>query len=193
MRRHISLLLFSFLFVHSSFAQTTSLRVLLDSLRMAGNFPGLSVAIVNKENASVAFASGYNDKEKNKFLTTSDRMLQGSVGKTYASAIALQLVKKGKIQLDEKVSAYLGQYEWFHRIPNSPAITVRMLMNHTSGVMRYEFKEQFLKDLTANPSKTWKPEELLSYVLNEIPPFNAGEGWDYSDTNYILLGMIIER
>lgn len=66
-------------------------------------------------------------------------------------------------------------------------------MNHTSGIMRYEFKEQFLKDLTANPAKTWTPEELLFYVLDEIPPFNAGKGWDYSDTNYILLGMIIEK
>lgn len=193
MLRKISWLLFSLLLAHNSFAQTTRLRAILDSLRIAGNFPGLSVALVTKDNASLAFVSGYNDKEKNKFLTTSDRMLQGSVGKTYASAIALQLVKKGKIQLDEKVSAYLGQYEWFHRIPNSAAITVRMLMNHTSGIMRYEFKEQFLKDLTANPSKRWKPEELLSYVLDEIPQFNAGEGWDYSDTNYILLGMIIEK
>ncbi|MGZ8522932.1 MAG: serine hydrolase domain-containing protein [Chitinophagaceae bacterium] len=193
MRRHFCLLLLSFLFIHSSFAQTTRLRVLLDSLRIAGNIPGLSMAYVNKDNASIAIVSGYNDKEKKTFLTTSDRMLQGSVGKTYASAIALQLVKKGKIQLDEKVSEYLGQYEWYHRIPNAATITVRMLMNHTSGVMRYEFKDRFLKDLTANPVKAWKPEELLSYVLDEIPLFNAGEGWDYSDTNYILLGMIIEK
>lgn len=65
-------------------------------------------------------------------------------------------------------------------------------MNHTSGVMRYEFKDQFLKDLTANPGKKWRPEELIEYVLDEKSSFNAGEGWEYSDTNYILLGMIIE-
>jgi D-alanyl-D-alanine carboxypeptidase len=66
-------------------------------------------------------------------------------------------------------------------------------MNHTSGIMRYEFKEQFAVDLTKAPTKTWKPEELLQYILDEQPSFKAGEGWEYSDTNYILLGMILEK
>jgi D-alanyl-D-alanine carboxypeptidase len=66
-------------------------------------------------------------------------------------------------------------------------------MNHTSGLVRYEFKEQFTKDLTANPEKTWKPAELVAYLLDEKAPFAAGQGWDYSDTNYIVLGMIIEK
>ena len=68
-----------------------------------------------------------------------------------------------------------------------------MLMNHTSGLVRYEFKEQFTKDLTANPDRVWKPEELIAYILDTQPPFAAGKGWDYSDTNYIVLGMIIEK
>jgi CubicO group peptidase (beta-lactamase class C family)/uncharacterized protein YciI len=59
--------------------------------------------------------------------------------------------------------------------------------------VRYEFKEQFTKDLTANPDKVWKPAELVGYLLDEKPPFEAGQGWDYSDTNYIVLGMIIEK
>ena len=66
-------------------------------------------------------------------------------------------------------------------------------MNHTSGVMRYEFKPDFIIDLNAMPTKEWKPHELLKYVLDENPAFAAGQGWDYSDTNYILLGMIIEQ
>src|SRR5687767_1818495 len=51
----------------------------------------------------------------------------------------------------------------------------------------------FTKDLTANPDKGWKPTELVAYLLDEKPPFEAGKGWDYSDTNYIVLGMIIEK
>ena len=66
-------------------------------------------------------------------------------------------------------------------------------MNHSSGLVRYEFKEQFKKDLTANPKKVWKPAELVAYLLDERPPFEAGKGWNYSDTNYIVLGMIIEK
>jgi D-alanyl-D-alanine carboxypeptidase len=49
------------------------------------------------------------------------------------------------------------------------------------------------KDLTANPEKVWKPAELVAYLLDEKAQFAAGKGWDYSDTNYIVLGMIIEK
>lgn len=192
LRRVFSIVLFLFITL-VSFSQVAKLQHVLDSLQEAGNFPGLSVAIAKDDDKHIALVSGYNDKEKKSKLNIADRMLQGSVGKTYVSAIALQLIKKGKINLDEKVSNYLGQHEWYSRIPNASSITVRMLMNHTSGIMRYEFKEQFLKDLTANPAKVWRPEELIRYVLDEKAPFNAGEGWDYSDTNYILLGMIIEK
>lgn len=119
-------------------------------------------------------------------------LMQGSVGKTFVAAIAIMLIRDGKLKLDEKVSSYLGKYEWYSRIPNAYSITVRQIMNHTSGVMRYEFKPDFINDLKAKPKKAWKPEELLKYVLDEKASFAAGEGWEYSDTNYILLGMIIE-
>lgn len=178
-----------------TYAQVDPVKVksLVDSLRIAGNLPGLSISIITEENAPLNFSSGFSDKEANTSLKPSDRFLQGSVGKTYVAAVALKLVEAGKLKLEEKVSTYLGHYNWFTRIPNANDVTVKMLMNHTSGVMRYEFKEQFTTDLTNTPDKTWKPEELLQYVLDEQPSFKAGEGWEYSDTNYILLGMIIEK
>jgi len=126
-------------------------------------------------------------------MKPTDRMLTGSTGKTFAAATAMLLIKEGKIGLDDKVEKYFGNEVWFARLPNAKDITVRQLMNHTSGLVRYEFKEQFTKDLSANPDKVWKPEELLSYLLDEKAPFEAGKGWDYSDTNYIVLGMIIEK
>src|SRR6185436_19965046 len=126
-------------------------------------------------------------------MKPSDRMLAGSVGKTFAAATALQLVKEGRIRLDDRIERYLGREPWFLRLPNAKDITVRQLMNHTSGLVRYEFKDQFTKDLTANPEKVWKPAELVAYLLDEKAPFEAGKGWDYSDTNYIVLGMIIEK
>jgi D-alanyl-D-alanine carboxypeptidase len=126
-------------------------------------------------------------------MKPNDILLAGSVGKTYVAAVALQLVKEGKINLDERIEKYLGQEKWFSRLPNAKEITVRQLMNHTSGLVRYEFKDQFTKDLTANVDKVWRPEELVAYILDEKAPFEAGKGWDYSDTNYIVLGIIIER
>ncbi|HEY9281975.1 MAG TPA: serine hydrolase domain-containing protein, partial [Pyrinomonadaceae bacterium] len=165
----------------------------LDELHRGGSFPGATAGVALEGGAHFGLAVGFSDREAKRPMTPDDLMPQGSVGKTYAAAVALQLVGEGRIDLDAKIEKYLGREAWFPRLPNARDITVRMLMNHTSGLVRYEFKEQFTKDLTAQPDKVWKPEELVAYVLDTAAPFAAGKGWDYSDTNYIVLGMIIER
>jgi D-alanyl-D-alanine carboxypeptidase len=190
------LLLLILLFSQAISAQPQSaqkLKAYIDSAATAANYPGLSVAVVFTDNTSWTYATGYADKEMQTPLRVSHKLMQGSVGKTYAAALMMRLIHAGKIGLDDKISGYLGHYAWYPQLPNAPDITVRMLLNHTSGIMRYEFKEAFAAELTRNPDKIWKPEELLKYIFGEKPDFKAGEGWDYSDTNYILLGMIIEE
>ena len=174
-------------------ALKAALQAKLDEWHKAGSFPGATLGVVLANGESFALAVGYSDRDARTPMKPNDRMLAGSVGKTYAAATALKLIKEGKIALDDKIEKYLGGEQWFSRLPNAKDITVRQLMNHTSGLVRYEFKEQFTKDLTANPEKVWKPAELVAYLLDEKPPFEAGKGWDYSDTNYIVLGMIIEK
>lgn len=169
------------------------LQVKLDEWHKAGKFPGATVGVALANGEFFGLAVGYSDRDAKTPMKPTDRMLAGSVGKTFAAATALQLVKEGKIGLDDKIEIYLGKETWFARLPNSREITVRQLMNHSSGLVRYEFKDQFTKDLTANPDKIWKPAELVAYLLGEKPPFGAGKGWDYSDTNYIVLGMIMEK
>jgi D-alanyl-D-alanine carboxypeptidase len=169
------------------------LQAKLDEWHKNGKFAGATVGVVLADGTSFGLATGFSDLQTKRQMKPTDLMLAGSVGKTYAAAVALQLVGESKINLDEKVEKYLGSEKWFSRLPNAKDITVRQLMNHTSGLVRYEFKEQFTKDLTANPDKVWKPEELLSYLFDEKAAFEAGKGWDYSDTNYIVLGMIIEK
>ena len=171
----------------------TALQAKLDEWHKSGSFPGATLGVVFANGESFGLAVGFSDRETKTLMRPNDRMLAGSVGKTFAAATALQLIKEGKIGLDDKIEKYLGREPWFSRLPNAKDITVRQLMNHTSGLVRYEFKDEFTKDLTANPQKTWKPAELVSYLLDEKPPFLAGQGWDYSDTNYIVLGMIIEK
>ena len=185
--------------VSQSFAQTGTdalrqkLQTQIDEWHKNGKFAGATLGVCLADGKCFALATGFSNLETKTPMKPSDLMLAGSVGKTYAAAVALQLVSEKKINLDEKIEKYLGQEKWFSRLPNAKDITVRQLMNHTSGLIRYEFKDQFTKDLTANPDKVWKPEELLSYLFDEKPPFEAGKGWDYSDTNYIVLGMIIEK
>ena len=171
----------------------TRLQAALDALHAGAQFPGMAVGVVLADGTSFGLATGVSDREAKTPLKPSDRMLMGSVGKTYVAAVALQLVHEGKLGLEDKIEKWLGTEPWFAHLPNAHETTIRHLMTHTSGLVRYEFQEKFTADLTRQPDKSWRPEELISYILDLKPPFAPGAGWEYSDTNYIVLGMILER
>jgi D-alanyl-D-alanine carboxypeptidase len=165
----------------------------LDSVHAAGRFPGATLGVVLPDGRSFGLAVGRSDTAADLAMRPDHRMLAGSVGKTYVAAVALQLVGEGKLSLDAPIETYLGGEPWFDRLPSARRITVRQLMTHTSGLVRYELNPRFLADLTATPGRTWTPAERLAYLFDAAPPFAPGEGWDYSDTNYVVLGMILER
>ena len=169
------------------------LQARLDAWHKDANFPGATLGVALSDGRSFGLATGYSDRTKKTPMKPDDLMLAGSVGKTFVAAVALQLVDEGKIDLDSKIEKYLGEEEWFDRLPNARGIKVRHLMNHTSGLVRYEFNPNFVKDLLADPYKVWKPREQIAYLFDSKAKFKAGEGWDYSDTNFIVLGMIIEK
>ncbi len=165
----------------------------LDSLQQEKKFPGATVGIVLEDGTEIVLASGWADIENKIPMKPLDRMFSGSAGKTFVAAVALQLVQEGKLDLEEKVSTYLGKEPWFTRLPNHKDLTVRMIMQHTGGLPRYVFKETFVDQLLESTDKIWKPEELLGFVFDDTPVNEAGKGWSYSDTDYIVLGMIIEK
>jgi D-alanyl-D-alanine carboxypeptidase len=141
----------------------------------------------------MGFVAGVADRAAKTPMRDTDLLLAGSTGKTFFAALAVQLIDEGRLDLDAPISKYLGSRAWFGRLPNAQAITVRHLMTHTSGLVRYEMNPAFTKDLRAQPSKAWTPEEAVAYLFDMAAPFAAGAGWDYSDTNYIVLGMILEQ
>jgi D-alanyl-D-alanine carboxypeptidase len=168
------------------------LQTRLDELYTESGAPGVNVGIVLEDGTAFGLAAGFADTVLGLPMEPTSRLMQGSVGKTYVSAVAMQLVHEGLLDLDAKVSDYLGEESWFERLPNHSDVTVRHLMSHTSGIIRYEFDDRFITDLVASPDRVWQPEELLSYLFDTEAPFAAGDGWEYSDTNYIILGLIIE-
>jgi D-alanyl-D-alanine carboxypeptidase len=170
-----------------------ALEARLSDLLTESHAPGIAVGIVWDDGTTLSLAAGMADTIRDIPMTSASRLLQGSVGKTYVAAVAMQLVHAGALDLDAKVAEYLGGAPWLARLPNGHQVTVRQLMNHTSGIVRYEFDDRFIADLLASPDRVWRPEELLAYLFDTEAPFAPGEGWEYSDTNYILLGMIIER
>lgn len=169
------------------------LQAHLDEWRAGGAFPGASVGVVLADGTAIGLVTGVSDRSAKTPMRVDDLMLAGSTGKTFFAAVALQLIEDGRLDLDAPISRHIGDRPWFARLPNARDITIRHLMTHTSGLVRYEMNPAFTADLRAKPDKVWSPEEEIAYLLGAEPPFAAGEGWDYSDTNYIVLGMILEQ
>lgn len=165
----------------------------LDSLRESSGFPGATLAFNLKDGTLLKFATGLSNLENNIKMKPDDIMFTGSTGKTFVSAVVMQLFDENKIDFDTKISKYFGEESWFDSLPNSSDITVRMLLSHTGGLPRYAFGKEFWDIANSNPDKVWKPVELLSFVFNNEPVHEAGKGWAYSDTDYIVIGMIIEK
>lgn len=169
------------------------LQKALDAFREKANIPGMTAAVAFPEGEIITIYSGQADVNANIKIEDAPRMPAGSVGKTFFSALAMQLIAEGKLSLDDKIEAHLGREPWFSRLPNAKDITVRNLMNHTSGLVRYEFNNKFIDDLKKDPLRTFTPEQCIAYLFDAKAPFEAGGRFEYSDTNYIVLAMILER
>jgi D-alanyl-D-alanine carboxypeptidase len=180
---------------HESLRRT--LQAKLDSMRASDHLTGVTFGIALADGSSFALASGESDTAKHIPMRPTDRMLQGSVGKTYVAALAMQLVAAGKLDLDETIGEYVSSEPWYQQLvqrhPTLRTVTVRELMRHTSGLVRYEFQPAAMAALRANPYKEWTPTERIQYIYDQTPPFEPGQGWEYSDTNYIVLGVILEH
>ncbi|HEY0897968.1 MAG TPA: serine hydrolase domain-containing protein, partial [Sphingobacteriaceae bacterium] len=169
------------------------LQVVLDSMQKTHKFPGVTFAAVLPNGEQINLASGLADSSQMTPMQPLNRMLAGSIGKTFFAAAVINLAEERVIDLDDPISKYLGSEPWFNRLPNANAITIRMLMNHTSGIEEYYELGDFMQQLEAQPYRRWKPVELFGYIFDRKPLFEAGKGWGYSDTNYLILGYLIEK
>ena len=159
-RNFISIIgLFLLVCLEGSIAQNTQLneqiQAKLDSLQEALGFPGATLGFVLHDGSKYQLATGFSDLEENIKMKPTDIMFTGSQGKTYVSAIALQLVDEGKLKLDEPIKTYFDKEDWFTRLPNHADITVRHLMNHTGGLPRYVFNETFWGEVMKSPDRVW--------------------------------------
>lgn len=156
-------------------------------------FPGATLAVVLPNGESIHIAAGVSDLESKAEMKPGSRIFSGSIGKTFVAAIVLQLVEEKKLSLDDKVETYFKHCQWFSRVPNAGKLTIRMLLNHTGGLPEHILSDEFRTIIIKTPDRIYKPEELIAYILDKKPVHEAGNGWSYSDTDYIFLGMIIEK
>ena len=165
----------------------------IDDLRGKAEFPGVSVGFALADGRSAGVVSGLADVANNVALKPSDRLLAGSVGKTFVATVVLQLAEEEKLDLDDLLVKWLGKEPWFDRLPNGKEITIRSLLNHTSGLPEYFETNGFVEAMKAKLDREWTPGERMAFVLDTKPLFAFGKGWSYADTNYILVGMVAER
>ncbi len=110
----------------------------------------------------------------------------GSVTKNFIATLTLKLVEDEVLSLEDPLSKWLPNYPYI-----DSQITIRQLLNHTSGIYNYFDNQKIWDELMSDRTRYWTPEEVLEYL--EQPYFKAGDGWRYSNTNYLLLGMIINK
>jgi D-alanyl-D-alanine carboxypeptidase len=165
----------------------------LASLKARASFSGVSVAFGLEDGRAGAAAAGFRDVEAKLPLRPTDRMLAGSIGKTFVAAVMLQLIEEKKAGLHDKLALWLGKESWFARLPNAHDLTLHNLMTHSSGLREYFEIQGVNAKLSADPDRVWKPEELIGFVLDTRPLFASGKGWAYADTNFLLVGMVIEK
>ncbi len=111
----------------------------------------------------------------------------GSNTKSITSAAILLLMEDGKLTLEDPLSKWLPSY------PNvDPDITIRQCLQMTSGIFNFTDNSKFFAAISANPTKIWTPDEVLTTFVDKAV-FPKGTSWQYSNTNYVLLGLIIEK
>ncbi len=167
----------------------------LDALWTKHGFPGATAAYVLPDGETGAASAGLADMETGAPATVQTRMLSASIGKTFVAATAVALAQEGSVDLDIPVSRWLGDRSWFDRLPNHDSITMRHLLTHGSGLPDHVHTDRFAAEVARRwPEKDnpFPPEALIEFILDTPPLFEAGKGWAYTDTGYILAGLVIE-
>jgi D-alanyl-D-alanine carboxypeptidase len=151
------------------------------------SIPGAIVGVWRRGAAPYVRAFGVGDTATAQPMSTNLRMRIGSVTKTFVGTALLQLVDQGKVCLDSPISKYIAG------VPHGNAITVRELAEMRSGLPDYFANEGFVRAWLAHPRRGWTPRQLLAYSFSKPLRFAPGTSFDYSNPNFVLLGLVVQK
>lgn len=148
------------------------------------------VAEVRDEHGAWRGSGGFAELGKTRPVPTPARIRIGSITKTFVAAVTLQLVAEGRVRLDDSVETWLPG-----AVPDGERITIRHLLAHTSGLPDYlrTFPMHSPTALLHALRRTWSPWELVERSNGQPSPLEPGENAEYSNTNYIVLGLVIQE
>ncbi len=164
------------------------LQDVLDSVRVSRNWRGMTAAVTDSAGNVWLGTSGYSVEATCDTITSDMVFNIGSVTKTFIGALTLQLVEEGHFSLNDSI------YHWIPPHPNiDSTVTIRQLLNHTSGINDFlNTDTTWAVAVFADPDSLWPPQDVLDTFVGS-PDYVKGSQWGYSNTNYIILGMIIEQ
>ena len=167
-------------------AVVARLDAAIDAVVAAEAIPGALIGIWSPDGEYIR-ASGVADTATDSPVKTDFYSRIGSVTKTFTATALLLLVDRGEVDLESPIADYLDG------IPDGEAITVGQLATMRSGLAEYTETDGFQAAMRADPSRSFTPRELLALAFAEPPIFPPGQGWRYSNTNYVLLGLLVEK
>ncbi len=171
-------------------AQTDTLQALLDEYVTAGD-AGVVLLVSTPDDTWMA-AAGLADFQNETRVQTDDLFRIASVTKSFVAALTLRLAEEGELALDAPIQTYLAP-EFYEQIPYHDDITIRQLLNMTAGLYDYTESDAFNDLIDKEPSYPWTAMEAFAFTYDAQSLFAPGEGWSYSNSNYILLQIILEN
>jgi D-alanyl-D-alanine carboxypeptidase len=169
-----------------SLDQIQALQTSLD-LALGGTIG--TAAAIQTPDGSWFGASGVASLRTGLAVQPDDLFQIGSITKPFVATVVLQLVQEGQLTLDDPLANWLAA-DLLQQIPNGAQITLRQLLNHTSGIPDYV---PILLGVGVNLFRDWQTSELIELIGGQTAEFVPGTDWSYSNTNYLLLGEVIER
>jgi D-alanyl-D-alanine carboxypeptidase len=148
---------------------------------------GAQVSIRDSLNEEWNISMGATDLKQDNDLGNKHILRIGSVTKIYTATLILKFIESGYLQLDEKISKYYPDYE------NVKNITIENLLNHSSGIVDVFALPSIFISASNFPDKYWDPNSLVEVCLNKKLEFSPGSKHVYSNTNYLILGLIAEK
>src|ERR687894_696788 len=148
--------------------------------------PGVIAAVQTPEDTWVG-TLGVADLASEEPMSADMHQRIGSVTKTFTVSLLLQAAADGLLSLDDTIDQYIED------VPNGDEITLRQIASMTSGIASYTFNEQWQNGFFSDPQRIWRPEELVQFGIADSPAFDPGTEFQYSNTNTVLLGLVLEQ
>jgi D-alanyl-D-alanine carboxypeptidase len=148
--------------------------------------PGAIVGIWQRGRKPYVHTFGVRSTETKKPMSPDLHMRIGSETKTFTATAVLQQVDRGTVGLDDPISRYVAG------VPNGDGITIRELLEMRSGLTSYTTVDAWANQFLAHPRAAWEPMQLLQYGFDQPPLFAPGTDYNYSNSNYVLLGLVVE-